>query len=67
MGIDDKLDVVGVCADTSDADANCETGTVGLSTVVSGTNSACLCLLVYGERQRRGSIATSCAFMSNAI
>ena len=50
MGIDDELDVVGVCADTSDADANCETGTVGLSTVVSITNGACSCACWFMER-----------------
>ena len=44
------IDVVGVCADTSDADANCETGTMGLSTVASGTNGACSCACWFLER-----------------
>ena len=52
-------DVVGACADTSDAGAYCETGTLG---VVDGGFWYCwcllLCLLVYGERQRWKSVAT---------
>ena len=35
------IDVVGACANTSDAGANCETGTLKLSTVVSDTDGAC--------------------------
>ena len=49
------IDVVGACANTSDAGANCETGTLGLSTVVSDSDGACSCLLFYGERQLSGT------------
>ena len=44
------IDLVGARADTSDAGANCETGTLGLSTVVSGTDGACSCACWFVER-----------------
>ena len=34
-----------------DAGANCETGTFGLSTVVSDTDGACFCAYWFMERQ----------------
>ena len=50
------IDVVGACADTSDAGVNCETGTLGLSTVVSDTDGACSCACWFMERETTAEV-----------
>ena len=57
------IDVVGACANTSDAGANCETGALGLSTVVSGSDGACSCARWFMERERETTAKVCCDMM----